>query len=164
MNFFSSRLVLFGLLILIAIVGTGCQVFFSGRKTPERIKIADKKQLNQNWLEIIPQTPLVATTKIHLVGLKLKNIKGWADEDKQKLLLTDGSEVKIEIDLVDEKGRSTNLFPNGFGELVEFGKRVENKENIEGYYFDLGTKFNKIRLRSDKPIDTEEIIWMEFEF
>jgi len=164
MNVFSIWLVIILSVVLLVIIGTGCKSFFSEPKMPEKIKIAEKKQLNETWLEIVPQTPLETTTKIHFIGLKLKNIKSWADENKQKLLLTDGSEIKIEVELIDENGRSTSLFPNGFSELVEFGKRVENKEKPEESYFQTGTKFNKIRLRSDRPIEVEEIVWMEFEF
>ncbi len=91
-------------------------------------------------------------------------MKGWADEKQQKLRLTDGSEIKVEVELIDEKGGSTALFPNGFAEYVEFGKRAGNREKAEESYFQIGAKFNKIRLRSDKPVNAEEILWTEFEF
>ena len=164
MNFLSSGLVIILLLILTAIIGAGCKTFFSERKPPAKIKIAENKDLNQNWTEIVPPTPMEATAKIHVVALKLPNVKGWADENKQKLRLADGSELKIEVELIDETGGSTVLFPNGFGEYVEFGKRAVNKEKPEESYFRTGQKFNKIRLRSDKPVRAEEIIWTEFEF
>lgn len=164
MNFYASGLIIISLLILTAIIGVGCKTFFSEAKPPAKVKIADNKQLNPNWSEITPQSPLEATAKIHFVALKLQNVKGWADENKQKLRLTDGSELTIEIELIDEKGGATVLFPNGFGEYVEFGKRAENRENPEESYFQNGKKFNKIRLRSDKSVIAEEILWTEFEF
>lgn len=164
MNFLSSGFIIILLLVLTAIIGAGCKTFFSEPKPPARIKIADNRQLDQNWLEIVPPAPLEATAKIHFVGLKLQNIKGWADENKQKLRLTDGGEITIEIELIDDKGGATRLFPNGFAEYVEFGKRTENKEKPEESYFQTGQKFNKLRLRSDKPVKTEEIVWTEFEF
>ena len=164
MKFYSGGLIILLLLILTAIIGTGCKALFNEAKPPAKVKIADNKQLNQNWQEIIPPAPLEATAKIHVVALKIKNVKGWADEDKRKLRLADGSDVTIEVELIDDKGSATPLFPNGFGEYVEFGKRAVNKEKPEEYYFQKGQKFSKIRLRTDKPVTAEEIIWMEFEF
>lgn len=164
MNFFSSSLIILLLLILTVIIGTSCKTFFSERKAPAKIKIAADRELNQNWQEIIPPAPLVATAKIHVVAMKLRGVTGWADGKEQKLRLTDGSEVTVEIELIDEKGVATALFPNGFGEYVEFGKRAKNRENPEEAYFRIGNKFDKIRLRSDKPVRAEEILWTEFEF
>jgi len=118
MNFsrYGSIIVLLPL-ILTAITGAGCKTFFSEPKPPARIKIADSKQLDQDWLEITPPSPLKATAKIHTVGLKLKNIKGWADENQQKLRLTDGSEIKIEIELIDEKAARPFFFQTASANL-----------------------------------------------
>lgn len=164
MNFPSSGLIIILLLILAAITGAGCKTFFSNPKPPAKVKVGEGQQLNQEWLEIVSPNPLEAAAKIHFVALKLPNVKGWADEKKERLRLTDGSDVKIEIELIDEKGGSTVLYPNGFGEYVEFGKRAVNKENPDEAYFKAGERFNKIRLRSDKPVKAEEIFWTEFEF
>ncbi len=164
MNFFSSGLIILLLLILTAAAGAGCKTFFSERKPPAKIKIAADRELNQNWQEIIPPAPLEATAKIHVVALKLRDVTSWADEKEQKLRFKDGSEATVEIELINEKGGVTALFPNGFGEYIEFGKRAKNKENPEEAYFQTGSKFTKIRLRSDKPVRAEEILWTEFEF
>jgi hypothetical protein len=164
MNFSTSGLIIILLLILTALIGAGCKTFFSDPKPPAKVKVAEERQLNEQWLEIVPPGLLEASAKIHFVALKLPNVKDWADEKKERLRLADGSDVKIEIELTDEKGGSTLLFPNGFGEYVEFGKRTVNKEKPEEAYFKTGERFSKIRLRSDKPIRAEEIIWTEFEF
>jgi hypothetical protein len=164
MKFFSSGWSFALLLILTVITGAGCKTFFSERKPPAKIKIAADRELNQNWQEIVPSAPLEATAKIHVVAMKLRGVTGWADEKQEKLRLTDGSEATVEIELIDENGVATALFPNGFGEYVEFGKRAKNKENTQEAYFQIGNKFGKIRLRSDKPVRAEEILWTEFEF
>lgn len=164
MNFSSIGLIILLLLILTAIAGAGCKTFFSERKPPAKIKIATDKEINQNWQEIIPPTPLEATAKIHVVALKLPNAAGYADTNERKIRFKDGSEATIEIELIDEKGGATALFPNGFGEYVEFGKRAKNKENPDEAYFQIGSKFTKIRLRSEKSVKADEILWTEFEF
>lgn len=164
MNFFPGGLILALLLILTAVAGAGCKTFFSERKPPAKIKIAADREINQNWQEIIPPVPLEATAKIHVLALKLRGVTGWADEKQEKLRLADGGEATVEVELIDEKGVATALYPNGFGAYVEFGKRAKNKENTDEAYFQIGNKFGKIRLRSDKPVKAEEILWTEFEF
>lgn len=156
---------IFGLiLIFTALLGIGCKSFFSSKTEQKKPKVAENVHLNQNWTEIVPQTSFKATAKNQNLQLKISNVKGWADKDQKNLLLTNGSNVKVEIELIGENNRTTILLPNGFGEYVEFGKRAENKENVEESQFQIGETFNKIRLRSDTPIEVSEIIWSEFEF
>ena len=164
MNFLSNWLIIGLLLILIAIFGVGCKTFFSNPKPLEKIKIADSVQLNQNWLELKLEKPLEVTDKHQIVGLKINNVKKWANDKQTKLLLADESQLLIEIELIDENENSTFLSPNGFTDYIEFGKRTKDFDNVENANFIIGTKFQKIRLRSDKNIVIEEIIWTEFRF
>ncbi len=157
-------LIIFILGMIAALFGVGCKVFFGERPISKVRKIADNFQISSDWIEITPQPPIEAKVKIQYIGLKLDNIKGWKDESHETLWLNNGDELKIEIELIDEKGNVTSLLPNGIGEFVEFGKRTKNKENLEDAYFQIGTNFYKIRLRSSKQILVDEIIWGEFEF
>lgn len=164
MNFYTGALIFIGLLFFTALSGAGCRTLFRDAEPAAKIKIAARTELNQNWTEIAPPAPLAATGKIHFVALKLNNAQGWADGNKQKIRFADGSDVEIEIELIDEKGGATALFPNGFGEFVEFGKRAADRETPGEAYFQTGQRFSRLRLRSDKPVTAEEIVWTEFEF
>jgi hypothetical protein len=165
MNFPASSLIIVLLLVSASLFGAGCKTFFSEATPPAIIKIAGDVRLNQNWREIALPAPLEARAKIHLIALKLPGAKGWADENKRKIRLADEGEATIEVELIDEKGIATPLFPNGFGNgFVEFGKRAENKEKPEESYFQAGQKFSRIRLRTDRTVTAEEIVWTEFEF
>lgn len=144
--------------------GFGCRTFFSDHNEPKSRKIADQTKINSEWKEIVPEKPLVATSKIQIIGLKLNNIKGWKDENKKEILLENGDILKVEIELVDAKGNKTKLYPNGFGEFAVFGKRSKSKENFETGFFKVGEKFTKVRLRSNPSIKVDEINWGEFEF
>ena len=157
-------LIIFILGMLVILFCAGCKTFFAERSTSKTRKIADTIQIKEDWSEITMQPPVTATTKIQYVGLKLDNVKGWKNDSHETLQLNNGDELKIEIELVDEKGNITSLFPNGIGEFIEFGKRTKNKENLEDAYFQTGTNFYKIRLRSSKQILVNEIVWGEFEF
>lgn len=157
-------LIIFILAMLVILFGVGCKVFFAEHSPSKMRKIANNIQISEDWTEITPQPLVKATTKIQYIGLKLDNIKGWKDDAHETLQLNNGDELKIEIELVDEKGNITSLFPNGIGEFIEFGKRTKSKENLEDAYFQTGTNFYKIRLRSSKQILVSEIVWGEFEF
>jgi hypothetical protein len=148
--------------MFISILSIGCGTFFSERKPP-KVEIARHKHLTIDWLVLDTEPPLRTTANIHLIGLKLNDVKGWADEDHKKIQLTDGSDLQIDVELIDINGNPIPLFVNGIGEYVEFGKRSQ-KEDSEGPDFQLGETFNNVRLRSSKPVDVEEIVWMEFEF
>jgi hypothetical protein len=164
-NLLPNGFIILLLLILTAAGGgAGCKTFFPEKKPPVKIKIANDREINQNWQEITPPEPLKATAKMHVVALKLRDAAGWTDEKERRIRFKDGSETKIEIELIDEKGGVTTLFPNGFGEYVEFGKRAENKENPDEAYFQIGSRFTKIRLRSERSVKADEILWTEFEF
>lgn len=154
-----------GLIWSLAVFGLACNNSSSKTGGENRRKIADKTDLSADWLEISPVPSLEVTDKIYFIGLKIKDLKGWADKENTTLELNDGSRLKIEVELTDEKGNQIKLFSNGIADaFVEFGKRAQNKENIEESYFQKGEKFNKVRIRSDKPVTTEEIVWARFEF
>lgn len=153
------------LLIFILIIGFGCRSFFSDRTPPKSRQIAGQTRIGPDWIELTPDDPLVATGRIQLIGLKMPNIIERGGEAGEKLRSADGSEFLLEVELIGEDGRATSLFPNGIGaEFIEFGKRTPDKENIDGAYFQIGEKFNRIRVRSSKEVSAAEIVWMEFEF
>lgn len=148
--------------MLTNILSIGCGTFFSERKPP-KVEIARHKQLTDSWLELDTAPPLKTTANIHLIGLKMQGVKGWADEDHTKIRLADSSDLQIDVELIDVNGNAVPLFVNGIGQYVEFGKRSLKKDSREPD-FQIGETFNKVRLRSSKPVDVEEIVWMEFEF
>jgi hypothetical protein len=165
MNHPQINLIITGILLLIIVViSIGCHSFFSNPSPPTQRKIAENVQINTQWTQIKPEPPLKTVNKIQFIGLKIDNIKTWKDENQEKLLLENGTELTIDIQLIDAEGKITTLFPNGLGEFIEFGKRTEDKSKIEDAYFEIGENFTEIRLRSDKQILTKEIIWSEFRF
>ncbi|MBK8148830.1 MAG: hypothetical protein IPN69_05255 [Acidobacteria bacterium] len=147
-----------------AFFGAGCRSLLTQPPPLPRTTVARSVRLGEAWLEITPVQPLEATARIHFLGLRMAKAKGWADDARKRIRFEDGREIEIDVALVAENGTETRLYPNGFAELVEFGKRAENRENVEDADFQKGVRFTKIRLRSDKPVEIEEVVWMEFEF
>lgn len=151
------------LLFAIAAIGFGCRSFFSNRTSKSR-KVSGPVQIGSQWTEISPAPPLTATGKLQFVGLKINGLKPGAAAPDGKIPLGDGRSLKIEVQLIDENGNSLTLFPNGIGEFAEFGKRAQNKENVDDAYFEPGEKFTKIKIRSDQNLSVDEVIWSELEF
>jgi hypothetical protein len=149
-------------LIEMIVLGSGCG--WSGpQRTPLRQSVAGRVAVGSEWTEVAPPQPIAATSRFHFLGLRIANASGWADDRREAIRFSDGKAVRIEIELVEADGNVTKLYPNGFAELVEFGKRTENRDRPEEAEFRVGSKFAKVRLRSDKSVDIQELVWMEFD-
>lgn len=151
-----------------ALLEVGCKNFVADNLNTKQMsnlrKISGDVRLGGGWIEITPQPPLEVREKIQFVGLKLENVKGITGDNNQKILLKDGSQLSVDVEIVDEKGNITVLYPNGKAEFVEFGKRTKNRENPEEALFSEDEIFTKVRIRCDKPIAVKEIVWIDFAF
>jgi hypothetical protein len=158
-----SNRILAGIVFMLLLFGIGCQSLFKEPKGGSVQKISNKINLGSDWVEFSPQPPIEATKSLCYIGLKISNVKGWGDANNETIALTDGSQLKIEIELINEKGQSTFLFPVGLAEFVEFGKRAKNRDNIQDAYFIKGEKFSKIRIKANQSLIVDEVIWSELE-
>lgn len=130
--------------------------------TASEREISGAFEINADWKEFTPQPPLESERKIQYVGLILDGVKNWDEKDKRKLLSKDGSAVFIEVEVYDEQGNKYTLTPNSIGRYVMFGKPFEgdpldapSKEPD----FPRDRKYTKIRIRSDKNIQCQRIVW-----
>ena len=140
--------------------GCGGSLF---NKTTPSIVVSGETSIGREWSTISPPVPLLATGKIQVIGLKIGQTSGLADKGETSIRLNDGRTVKFDVELIGEDGTVTALFPNGFAEAVEFGKRAANRENVEESYFRIGERFRSVRIRSDIPMDVREITWVELD-
>jgi hypothetical protein len=126
--------------------------------------VAENVTVNQKWLEITLTEPLVAKDKLYILGLELKNVKNLLDNNSSTLKLIDGTNLQLEVELVNSKNETTKLYPTGITGFVEFGKKTFDQSKIEDAYFKPGEEFSKIRIRCDKEISLDKIIWTKFDF
>jgi hypothetical protein len=152
------------LLVLTAIVFLGYRLF--SNKIPKARQFAEKIELDSTWKEINVNPPLEAKTEIQVVGLKIENVKGRVSNGTEKLLLQDGSEILIEVQLIDENNQSFDLYPVGIGKYVEFGLKAKgqnkNGKAVGETAFRLGSQFPKIKIRSDKKVFVETAVWDDY--
>lgn len=150
--------------LLVTLAGAGCRILTEPARPPVRQKVAERIAVGPEWVEIVPDRPLEATSRSHMLGLRVADASGWADERRESIRLRDGAAMRIEVELVETDGSVTRLYPNGFSDLVEFGKRADDRSRPDTAAFRTGSKFAKVRLRSDKAVDIRELLWMEFDF
>lgn len=158
-----SNRIFVGAVLMFLLLGIACQKLPQGQNEGGVRKISNKISLGSEWVEFTPQPPIEAGKNLCYIGLKISNVKGWGDANNETIALTDGSQLKIEIELINEKNQSTFLFPVGLAEFVEFGKHAKNRDNIQDAYFIKGEKFSKIRLKTNQPLIVDEVIWSELE-
>lgn len=149
-------------LMMAAVSGPGCR-FQAGPKGPRRT-VAGTVRVGSEWVEIDPDPPLAVTSKFQFIGLRISDVAGAADDRRETIRLRDGNALRVDVEIIGTDGSVTKLYPNGFAEFVEFGKRTENRTRPEEAEFRVGSKLTKIRLRSDKVVDIQEVVWMESGF
>ena len=142
--------------------------FLSGGRTvfnelPVTREIHSAVEIGTDWIEITPQPPMESSQQFQSIGLKLVNVKDWAEKDKKKLSLPDGSAILIQVELSDEHGTKYSLVPNRIGKYVEFGK---DKSDIplsappsNEPDFPPDRVYTKVRIRSESPVKCEQVIW-----
>jgi hypothetical protein len=148
------------------LIGLYLVVFFTlcCRLQPAETVLSGNIIVNSEWIELVPKEPLVATTALHIIGLSVKNVKTWSNDTRISLKLDDDSELSFDIELVGENGEITKLYPNSIAKFIEFGKRTFDKTKIDDAYFKNGEKFSKVRIRSNKQVSVEQVIWAKFDF
>jgi hypothetical protein len=159
--------ILGGIALLLVAGYAGYKLLSGGRtvfnELPDKREIHGAIELGTEWVEINPKPPMESSQQVQYVGLKLDNVKDWDEKDKKKLLLTDGSVLSIEVELSDERGNKYSLVPNRIGKYVEFGK---DKSDIplsappsNEPDFPQDRVYTKVRIRSERPVKCEQVIW-----
>ena len=153
---------------ILLVAGYAGYKFLSSGKTvfneiPVTREIHSAVEIGTDWIEITPQPPMKSSQQFSYIGLKLDTIKDWDKNDKKKLLLTDDSPILIEVELSDDQGNKYTLIPNRIGKYIEFGK---DKSDIplsappsNEPDFPPDRVYTKVRIRSERPIKCDQVIW-----
>ncbi|MDS4032220.1 MAG: hypothetical protein RKO66_19465 [Candidatus Contendobacter sp.] len=86
--------------------------------------------------------------------MQVPEINGWV-KSEGPLLLRDGSQVDIQVELRDQGGERFLLVPVSLGALIGFG--LVDPE--EGAGFLKSRRFTELRVRGTKPIMAKKIDW-----
>lgn len=158
--YFMLRKIFFGVFIFAAVtlVGfTGVVGYAFYNSKPNYRVVAKNVEIDSEWKEIIVDPPMIAAKTKQMVLLSGKGLDTRSGDNEFEAYLSDGTTVKLEIEIVDSEGNiyetrlsTMNYLGPGFGSAQKMG-------------FPKDREYTKIRLRSDKPITLSKIYWVTAE-
>ena len=109
------------------------------------------------WLEITPKTPLVGKRQRQMIAFDLPPTI-QRESDNRGLLLSDGSIVKVEVELMSTDGRiyvlsGLSYFWGFDGTLLAYYSLFDLPKNIP---------FTKVRIRSSQELPCNRIFWRDY--
>ncbi len=164
-NFFHERQtkILFGSLaalfvsaslFFLAEIFFGRTNIFFGSETKE---IVPSFSVGTEWGNISIDPPLVPTKRFQRVLVQIPGVVDWkrGSDGIQKLVLKDGAEATVEVQLVDGSGNVENMVPVSFGSLIGFDQGDSERHSA----FDPERRFRTLRIRSSVPFEAGPIRW-----
>ncbi|CAN5800525.1 hypothetical protein BH20ACI4_BH20ACI4_34620 [soil metagenome] len=110
--------------------------------------------INTDWHEINTENLVKVYKDNHYVSIILDS-SFHSDPENKAIKIPSGKNINPEIKLIDSKGKEYSLLYSG-------SRYYKNSEYVN-YQFQgdlpIGKNFEKLKLRSDEPIKTQEIIW-----
>jgi len=119
-------------------------------------QLSEQITISSEWREIVPQRPFHAERQIQMIVLDLdKSIA--LQKDGWGLVLSDGSIVIPEVQLIDEEGKTYPLEEPSAWFSPATGVRYREFSSKSGLPKD--KVFRAIRVRSAKPVRCNRIFW-----
>ncbi len=110
--------------------------------------------LGPEWTAFPLEPPLEVQRVGQKIRIRLEDVGGWV-RPHGALLLRDGSQVEVEVELTDQNGGIHRLVPTTLGASIGFGP--EQAEEGAGYF--KHRKFTQLRVRSSRPVTAQSIDW-----
>lgn len=110
--------------------------------------------LGPEWTVFKLEPPLEVQRVGQKIRIQLDDVSGWV-RPHGALVLRDGSQVEVEVELTDQEGGLHRLVPTTLGASIGFGP--EQAEEGAGYF--KHRKFTQLRVRSSKPVAAKSIDW-----
>ena len=150
---FSPNKIILLLFLILSVAGSSCSIDRKFNPALER-EVAGSVRLSSDWLEIAPKEPLKPEREIHEVIVFFPNPYMINSQGGQQS--PTGIVAIPEIQLVDQSGKVFNLAVSSQGETaIGYSFRDESHQEV----LPKDRTYRAIRLRSDKPVDVERIVW-----
>lgn len=143
-----------GLVVVVVIALIYWLFIYGGMHGVKTRMLVESVTLGSEWQTFTFQPPLKVEKVGQEIQMHLESVKDWV-KPGGALILNDGSQVQIDVELVDQNGKNFVLVPLVFGASVGF--RLANAE--EGAGFAKNRQFVELRLRSNRPILAKNINW-----
>jgi hypothetical protein len=121
--------------------------------------IAGPVTISSEWLEIVPQRPLLVERQIQMIVLDLdKSIK--LERDGWGLVLPDGSVVKPQVQVISDDGKTYDLNHPAFWWNPSTGVTYAEFSLLELLPKD--RTYRQVRIRADKAVRCNRIFWRNY--
>ena len=160
-----NRVIKFGLIgfAVLLVLFLGYFAYMTGHMSVSQ-EIASNVSISSEWTVIKPESQMKTKRDFQSVLLKIENSK---HNERSEILLSDGTVVNPEIEILDEYG---NNYP------LDSKSGVVNNYDSESKTFELNSAgFSKkseklpedrvyiqVRIRSDKPFSASKVIWYNY--
>jgi hypothetical protein len=114
-------------------------------------------EFDTEWKDIVPPSPLQVVENEQSIRLSLAGIKDMTHTDS--LLLTDGRKVTITAEVFDDQGMRYPLSLGGIGG-GQHAYFYRAGDYPPGPDFDVERTIVKLRIKSDLPLQVDEIEWV----
>jgi hypothetical protein len=119
--------------------------------------VSGKTEIGADWKDIVPPSPLQVVENEQSIRLRLTGIEDMTHSNS--LILTDGREITFTAVVIDDQGSSYPLSLGGIaGDQHAYFYRAG--EYPPGPDFDVDRTIVKLRLKSDLPLELDEIQWV----
>lgn len=127
---------------------------------PKERLISGPLQLGPEWTEIRPDPPLESSRVRQIVSI---SIPFGLDVSDYSLTTTDGKPLKVEVEVIDDRGETWphSLHMRG-APWVGFGVVTERmpKEIPVPYYLPPDRTYPVVRIRSNPPVAAQGVRWV----
>jgi len=150
-------LIVFFVIILISIGYVFTKKIFFHSFYTDKVLVSDFT-INDEWQDLEFNKPLIVEKENQFISIVLEP-PFEAEITKKGIKMPSGEITQPEIKLIDLYDREYNLalLSSRGGER---GNNIANYGYKNGYkVFPFGSKFKKIKIRSDKEVDTKQILW-----
>jgi len=119
--------------------------------------VSGHKVFSANWLEIVPPSPLRVVENEQSLRLQVAGIADMTLNDS--LILDDGRTITVTAEVVDDQG---NLYPLTLGGIsgTKHAYLYRAGDYPPGPDFPVDRTIVMLRVRSDAPLEVEEIRWI----
>lgn len=155
----SLKLTIITLAVLGAVISVGYVALIIYININSEISLAKDIAVTSDWTEITIKPAISAEYRHQSINLITPNIDSNSKFDG--IHLQDGTVLRPELELIDEKGSIQPLALSGFTRKYDLAANYGAAEGTLG--FSKSRKFVTLRIKSDFPFACKSISWVDYD-
>ncbi|PIE83153.1 MAG: hypothetical protein CSA09_03560 [Candidatus Contendobacter odensis] len=128
---------------------------------PSKYQIANSIKINQEWVEIHPDPPLVVSKQIQNISIEVPDLPKWdIRPESVSFIMPDGKAIKIEVELITQDGKTFKLEEIGLGPGLMFSNKPDITADSTASRLPQGMVFTTVRIRADRTLQGGQVLWI----